>query len=97
MAVGQEKLSLPSTFRELWITVAPISTSASRYTVYVLYDNLPTEEGENDFRRYRTGYASSNDAIGLSVIVSRKEAYVEDLYYGGTDYTKTACMRIKYR
>lgn len=96
MVVGQEKLSLPSTFRELWITIAPLSTSATRYTLYVIQDNLP--ESESEYKRYRTGYAANaNDITGVSIMISKKDAYVEDLFSAGSNYTATACMRIFYR
>ena len=96
MVVGPEKLVLPSVFRELWITIAPLSTSATRYTLHIIYDNLP--ELESEYKRYRTGYAAnSNDTTGVSVMISKKDAYIEDLFSAGDNYTDTACMRIFYR
>lgn len=96
MVVGPEKLVLPSVFRELWITIAPLGTSATRYTLYIIYDNLP--ELESEYKRYRTGYAANaNDITGVSVMISKKDAYIEDLFSAGDNYTDTACMRIFYR
>ena len=96
MVVGPEKLVLPAIFREIWITIAPLGTSATRYTLYVIRDNLP--ELESEYKRYRTGYAANaNDTTGVSVMISKKDAYVEDLFSAGDNYTETACMRIFYR
>lgn len=96
MVEGQKKLSLPSTFREIWITIAPLGTSATRYTLYVIQNNLP--ELESEYKRYRTGYAANaNDTTGVSVMISKKDAYVEDLFSAGDNCTETACMRIFYR
>lgn len=96
MVEGQKKLSLPSTFREIWITIAPLGTSATRYTLYIIQNNLP--ELESEYKRYRTGYAANaNDTTGVSVMISKKDAYVEDLFSAGDNYTETACMRIFYR
>lgn len=93
MVVGPEKLVLPAIFREIWITIAPLGTSATRYTLYVIRDNLP--ELESEYKRYRTGYAANaNDTTGVSVMISKKDAYVEDLFSAGENYTETACMRI---
>lgn len=96
MVVGPEKLVLPSVFRELWITIAPLSTSATRYTLHIIYDNLP--ELESEYKRYRTGYAANaNDITGVSVMISKTDAYIENLFSAGDNYTDTACMRIFFR
>lgn len=96
IVIGPKKLALPSTFRELWITIAPLGTSATRYTLTVIQSNLP--ESESEYKRYRTGYAaSSNDTAGISVMVSKKDAYIESLFLTGGDSTENAHMRIFYR
>ena len=90
---GTTKASLPSEFRELWITIAPISTSITRYTLFVIRDNLIETP-----RRYRTGYgARSDDMWGIGVMISQTEAYVENISSVDTEYTDTAKMHIFYR
>ena len=93
---GSDKLFLPDTFRELWLTIAPTTVSATRYTLHIIRDNL--NESATEYKRYRTGYAaSSTDLAGISVMASQKEAYIEDVTMNGTSYTDSAAMRIFYR
>lgn len=88
---GSTKLTLPSSFNELWVSVAPIANSATRFTLFIAKVNLDSTE-----HRYRTGYATNGDQSGLSVMASTSQIYISDFYNNG-DTLANAVMHVWYR
>ena len=93
LAWGSSKLTLPTSFRELWITIEPGYPSDARFTFHIIKEGLSGEH-----RRFRSGYITdSEDSWGISIMASETEAYIEKVIAVGVEYTGSAVMHLFYR
>ena len=92
---GTNEMTLPTSFRELWLSIAPTTNTMVRYTINIVVYNLP----EDGLREYTTGSAdnSSNLSLVRVLVVGRTSIRIKQVIHDQSDLTDLAALRVFYR